>query len=125
MIGGFIGTLLRFAVIHITLIESDFPIPTLLVNTIGCFILGWFSTYIAQLSKVKQVRNELTPLIGTGVIGSFTTFSAFSVETVFLLESHAYFSAGIYILLNIIVGLLFVFIGRRFALSKYREDETT
>ena len=83
MIGGFFGAISRFALGEWIHTSNGFPLGTLFINLIGCFFLGWFLTFVSQK---KKIRPELTLLIGTGFVGSFTTFSTFSVETLTLLQ---------------------------------------
>ena len=89
MIGGFFGAISRFALGEWIHTSNGFPLGTLFINLIGCFFLGWFLTFVSQK---KKIRPELTLLIGTGFVGSFTTFSTFSVETLNLIAAGSYFS---------------------------------
>lgn len=77
-IGGAIGALLRSYVSELVDRES-FPVGTLTVNVVGSFVLG--------VLTFAGVGNDVALLVGTGVCGSFTTFSSFSVETVRLWEA--------------------------------------
>ena len=88
---------------------------TLFINLIGCFFLGWFLTFVSQK---KKIRPELTLLIGTGFVGSFTTFSTFSVETLNLLQQGLMFQGLLYVLTTTILGLGLTYLGRKLALSK-------
>ena len=80
-IGGFIGSALRYAVTGYVQDWSksiDFPYGTLAVNLIGCIVIG----FLSQLAETRGVFTaESRTLIFIGVIGGFTTFSAFSNET--------------------------------------------
>ncbi|NDI33525.1 fluoride efflux transporter CrcB [Chengkuizengella sediminis] len=107
-LAGFIGANLRFMISVLTY-SSDyfFPTGTLLCNYIGCFALGWFSQYIGT----SQLSLKMKTAISTGLIGSFTTFSAFSVETISLLQDGKMFIAFIYIMISFIGGSLFAWIG--------------
>ncbi|NBI30697.1 fluoride efflux transporter CrcB [Chengkuizengella marina] len=107
-LAGFIGANLRFMVSELTYFSDYFfPTGTLLCNYIGCFALGWFSEYI----KISQLSRRIKTAISTGLIGSFTTFSAFSVETISLIQDEKMFIAFIYIFVSFIGGSLFVWIG--------------
>ena len=81
-IGGFIGSTLRYAVGGLVQNWSHsiyFPYGTLVVNLIGCLAIGFFS----QLAETRGVFTaELRTLIFIGVLGGFTTFSAFGNETI-------------------------------------------
>ncbi|MCP3739004.1 fluoride efflux transporter CrcB [Rossellomorea sp. BNER] len=109
-VGGAIGSLLRYGISLITfnMITTSFPIATLLTNYIGSFILGWL-TY--SIIEGKKYPPQLMTAIGTGLIGSFTTFSTFSVETVQLFEDGQYLLGVLYVLLSLIGGLLSSFMG--------------
>ncbi|KHD85388.1 fluoride efflux transporter CrcB [Heyndrickxia ginsengihumi] len=109
-IGGVIGAILRYTVglLFQHIWNGAFPLPTLTINLIGCFILGWLTSYAGR-------RNILPPYvmtgITTGIIGSFTTFSTFSVETVQLFQSSQWLLAMLYLALSCILGLAFASIG--------------
>ena len=76
--GGAIGALCRHYLG--TAVDVDgFPVGTLTVNVVGSFVLG--------LVTFANLGNELVLLVGTGACGSFTTFSSFSFDTVYLWES--------------------------------------
>ncbi|MGG3449394.1 fluoride efflux transporter CrcB [Domibacillus aminovorans] len=109
-IGGMIGAVLRYSVSILTVLwwSGSFPVATLLANYIGCFLLPFLSF---KLSGV--VSTDVQKAITTGVIGSFTTFSAFSIETIALFESGNIFEGWLYLFLSIIGGLVFVRLGDR------------
>ncbi|WP_077616382.1 fluoride efflux transporter CrcB [Caenibacillus caldisaponilyticus] len=115
---GMIGALLRYGMDEAIgrWWHGAFPIPTLIVNLLGCFALGWFTARI-------KARDDIHPYIKTGVstgmIGSFTTFSAFSVETIQLLEKGAAGLAVLYVLASLLGGVLFVAAGFRSGTSRF------
>ncbi|MCM3239292.1 fluoride efflux transporter CrcB [Heyndrickxia oleronia] len=111
-IGGIIGSLLRYYIGLSSVIwwSSPFPIATLVINLIGCFVLGWFTTY---LSKLKLFSPSLLTGFGTGLVGSFTTFSTFSVETVQLIQNSLWGFAILYVLGSLFGGLFFSYFGYR------------
>ena len=113
MIGGFFGAISRFALGEWIHTNNGFPIGTLFINLIGCFFLGWFLTFVSQK---KKFRPEFTLLIGTGFVGSFTTFSTFSVETLNLLQQGLLFQALLYVSTTTILGLGLTYLGRKVAL---------
>ncbi|WP_409304481.1 fluoride efflux transporter CrcB [Peribacillus sp. SCS-155] len=109
MAGGFLGAICRFGISYIYETKAgEFPIGTLSINIIGCFLLGWLYSFARERSKISS---KLILFIGTGFTGSFTTFSTFSVETYNLFSAENYFTAVLYIMLSIGLGLLFVYIG--------------
>jgi len=108
--GGFVGALLRYYVSGwIQTGAVAFPLGTLGVNFIGSFILS----LVMYLSEFKGLFNEETRIFLTiGVLGSFTTMSTFSYESIRLLEQQEimWFSANI--LGSIALTLLAVFLGK-------------
>jgi CrcB protein len=80
-IGGFIGSSLRYAVTGYVQTWSrsiDFPYGTLAVNLIGCFLIG----FLSQLAESRGVFTaESRTFVFIGILGGFTTFSAFGNET--------------------------------------------
>jgi CrcB protein len=110
-IGGAIGAMLRYGVYvycgHLTILER-FPYATLFVNVLGSFIMG-FACYwlINHITYVAQYRLFLL----TGILGAFTTFSAFSLDTVQLILAHRYSVAITYVLLSFVLCLAAVCLG--------------
>lgn len=87
-----------------------FPFATLMINLIGCFILGWITTYI---SRINIIPPNLVTGLGTVLIGSFTTFSTFSVETVKLVLASHCGLAFLYVMLSLWGGLMATYFGFR------------
>ena len=112
--GSFIGGVLRYLFsqfIH-TKTLSTFPFGTLTVNILGCFFIGM----VFGLSDKGNITPEWRLFLATGILGGFTTFSAFSNETVGMLREGQLWYATAYISSSVIVGLLATFIG--IAISK-------
>jgi fluoride exporter len=110
MAGGFVGSICRY-VLGEWISVGSFPFGTLLVNLAGCFFLGWFLTYSSQRGTIQP---ELALMIGTGFTGSFTTFSTFAGETA-VLAGESLPGALLYILLSIVMGIVFSFLGYKSA----------
>jgi CrcB protein len=114
-IGGMIGSVLRYAAGLYTerLWETAFPYGTLFVNVAGCFLLGFLTGW----EYGKKLPSYLAAGLGTGMIGSFTTFSAFSMDAVRLYESGSILAAAIYVVLSGVLGLsaavLGMYMGKR------------
>jgi fluoride exporter len=98
--------------------DYTFPLGTFLANMIGSFTLGLLTTYIFQMKKIHPMG---ATAIGTGMIGSFTTFSTFSVETVNLLTHSHLFIALIYILGSVFGGLLMSWAG--FVIGNQKDNQ--
>lgn len=85
-----------------------FPTGTLMVNIIGSFVMGLLAGYfLARPGISQQVRLFLT----TGILGGFTTFSAFSLDSALLIERHAYGLAAGYVAGSVIASISALFIG--------------
>lgn len=109
-LGGVIGSLLRYfvSVLTVNFNYHHFPLPTFIVNVIGSFLLGFLSSYF--LEKEFRQRKMYTA-ITTGVIGSFTTFSAFTNEIVRFICDANYTIGIMYLFLSILLGLSFSYLG--------------
>ena len=94
----------------------SFPWGTLTVNIVGSFLMGVF---IELLARRFGTSNELRLFVATGVLGGFTTFSAFSLETALMIERRAYGEALGYALVSVLLSVTALFLGlmlmRRFA----------
>ncbi|QOR67346.1 fluoride efflux transporter CrcB [Cytobacillus suaedae] len=119
MFGGFIGSILRYTFGEWLQNTNGFPVGTLFVNMVGCFLLGWLITYSAVKFKKSAL---LIPFIGTGIIGSFTTFSTFSLETFYLIMDKQYIQVVTYVMVSVILGLLFTFSGYKLAYIKISKE---
>ena len=111
-IGGFIGSTIRYILyINFNKIHgSNFPIGTLLVNIIGCFFIGLL--FNSNLFNNQKYAAEEFIIIG--ILGGFTTFSAFGMETYNLIKNELLGTALLYIFLSIIFGLIAIYISSKF-----------
>lgn len=112
--GGAIGTLARYSlsgVVH-RWYGTSFPLGTLAVNLIGSFVIGLLWGMFEREALTSNMRSFLF----IGVLGGFTTFSSFSLETLNLLRDGETKWALVNILANNLIGLLLVFAG--FALAR-------
>ncbi len=109
--GGALGAVLRFMVSNGVYhwLGRSFPFGTLAVNILGSFLIGLMTE--ALIVQRVAISTEYRAAILVGVFGSFTTFSTFSLETVFLLEQGNFAKAGYNILLSVGTCLLAVWIG--------------
>ena len=113
-IGGSIGASLRyFAYLFFKnyLLSNYLFLSTLFVNIVGSFLIG----YAIMLMEAKNLSEDfIRYFLIIGVLGSFTTFSTFSIESVDLLLSKKFFNAFSYMFLSLSLCLLFTFIGLNF-----------
>ena len=107
-IGGAAGACLRYvAGLGITrLFGHGFPLGVMSVNILGSFLMGVFVVLAAQRSLT-----HLSPLIMTGFLGGFTTFSAFSLEAVTLFERGQIGAAALYVLISVVGSIAALFAG--------------
>ena len=103
-IGGALGTILRFTTTKLLAsYQLHFPIATFAVNIIGCFLIGLF---LGLAEKNEWMQGNMLLLLVTGFCGGFTTFSAFAVENVVLLEKQFFSTALLYSLISLVLGIL-------------------
>lgn len=106
--GGAIGALLRYAAVQLTLHlhPQPFPLGTMLVNIAGSFAIG------ILMARYLQLPSESAQLFFvTGILGGFTTFSAFSWDALQLLQRGAISSAAFYVLGSVILSFGAVAVG--------------
>jgi CrcB protein len=107
-IGGAVGTAARAGLA--TVLVSDparWPWATFIVNIVGAFLLGYFTTRLLERLPLSSYRR---PMLGTGLCGGLTTFSTMQVETVRMIEHQHYGLAVGYTVASIAAGLLAVYI---------------
>lgn len=106
-LGGAIGSMLRFGS-SLLIGTKNFPYATLAVNITGSFIIG---LVFAMSIKDEVFLNNWKLFLATGVCGGFTTFSAFSLENMGLLQSGRIGIVLIYVLLSVVLGIAATFLG--------------
>lgn len=109
-IGGATGALCRYGMSNgiYLLLGRSFPYGTLTVNVLGSIIMG--SAYVMMIERM-DVSPELRAGITIGLLGAFTTFSTFSIETLNLLESGEATKAGLNIILSVSLCLTGCWLG--------------
>jgi len=109
--GGALGATARFGVGHLIPWQPpDFPWATALVNVSGCLLIG---AVLGWLLASSGQPAWLRPFVATGVLGGYTTFSAFAAESVVLVDSGAVWTAVVYVASSVVLGLLAVRVGAR------------
>ena len=111
---GAFGTVVRFSVVQITpkIFQSTFPIGTLVVNLLGCFLIGLVSGILD--TKFISIDENFKNYITIGFLGGFTTFSSFSQDFFNLVNNSNYLLAFIYIFISVFFGLLMFYLGDKF-----------
>ncbi len=111
--GGFAGAVARYLaggwILHQTA-AAKFPWSTLAVNVLGCLVMGVLS---GLATRLEWFTPQLRLLLLTGVLGGFTTFSAFGLETVCLLRRGEVFPAAAYMLASVVLCVAAVWGGMR------------
>lgn len=117
-LGGAMGSVARFWLGNTVARFSGegFPWGTLFVNMTGCFIIGFFATLTGRDGLWPQ-SDLVRQFFMTGVLGGFTTFSAFSWQTLVLAHSGQWGRAGLYVAASLVVCLLAVTAGHATALA--------
>jgi CrcB protein len=107
VVGGVIGTGLRLAIdAAIPHGDTDFPLSTLIINSVGAFLLG------ALVARIwHSAPSWLKAGLGAGLLGSFTTFSAFAVSLVSLSAANEWGAALGYLGLTLVLGLAAAWLG--------------
>ncbi len=110
--GGFIGTMLRYLVsgaVQNAMRNATFPLGTAVVNLSGCFVMG----FLAELAESRGFLTDANrAFLMIGVLGGYTTFSAFGNETMNLFRSGESFLAVVNVTLQVVLGLACVLLGR-------------
>ncbi len=108
--GGLLGAVLRYLVATWVQggVSGGFPYGTLAVNAAGCLAIG----LIAGYAEARQpLSAEAQAFVVVGVLGGFTTFSAFGIDTIRLVRDGAYLAGAANVFLQVAVGLAAVAVG--------------
>ena len=106
-LGAGVGGSLRHGINLITLRHTvgDFPYGTLVINVVGSFLMGVMAAWLSTKAG-HAAAQPLRLFLMTGVLGGFTTFSAFSLETVSMWERGEVGAAAAYVLASLVLSLL-------------------
>ena len=112
-LGGFVGAVARYKfggwVFHLTA-QERFPYSTFVVNALGCLTIG----ILAGLSeRYELVGPDARLFLVTGLLGGFTTFSAFGLDAMFLIRRGELWTAALYASASVVVGIAAVWLGLR------------
>lgn len=109
-VGGAFGSVCRYltGILMTRLMGPAFPWGTITVNIVGSFAIGLLTELVARRFDASL---EMRLLLVVGILGGFTTFSSFSLDTVALIEKGAVSSAVIYVFASVVVSLMATFAG--------------
>ena len=110
-LGGCLGAVARYKLGGLVLHHSTdwrFPLATFLVNALGCLVAGVLA---GAVERYWAFSTDVRVFLFTGLLGGFTTFSAFGMETVFLLRRGQFGVALAYVVLSVICGVAGVWLG--------------
>jgi CrcB protein len=109
IIGGGIGSLMRYSTVGFvqSRVDAIFPVGTMFVNLVGCFFIGFLWTVF----ELTTVRPETRVFFITGILGGFTTFSSFGMETFNLFRDGEYLRAFANFAISNIAGFFCVVAG--------------
>lgn len=114
-LGGLVGSVARYKlggwVLHLTSLEK-FPWSTFTVNVLGCFAVGLLAGLV---EKLEWFAPDTRLFLFTGLLGGFTTFSAFGLDALYLVRRGEWLTAGSYAGLSMAVGVAAVWLGLRLA----------
>lgn len=113
-LGSGFGGLCRYVLSGLVqkLADGAFPLGTLAVNVLGCLVMGFLT---AGFSGRLLIREEYRIALLVGVLGGFTTFSSFGIETFALLNDGQYLRGTANITLSVVIGLTAAWFGFRLA----------
>jgi len=108
--GGAIGAVSRYGLSYICnlFFHSHFPFVTIIINVAGSFLLGLL---LEVIQNFETANDGIRLFLITGILSSFTTFSAFSLEVVTLIIKGNFFIAVIYIISSLFLSFLFLYLG--------------
>ena len=109
-LGGAVGSIARYLMASRIQVATgwQFPLGTVLVNILGCFLIG--IPYVLLVAR-PDPRHELRALLITGVMGGFTTFSSFSLETVTMAMNGNYTGATLNVVISVAACLVGTVLG--------------
>lgn len=109
-LGSALGGMSRFLLGRLAhaYVPMQFPLPTLVINILGCFLIGLFFGYAAKHATLSQ---DMLILLTVGLCGGFTTFSAFAYENIALMRTGAYTMVLVYITASVSLGILATWLG--------------
>jgi fluoride exporter len=123
-LGGALGSMARFwlAAFVAEIMGPQFPWGTILINIVGSFVIGFFATFSGPGGRLVASFNARA-FVMVGICGGFTTFSAFSLQTLDLARENDWAQAGANIVLSVVMCLLAVWAGHALATTMVPAQE--
>lgn len=118
--GGTVGALARYWLSTVLPAPGGWPLPTLVINLVGAFLLGVLLEALVRRGPDAGRLRVIRLLAGTGFMGAFTTYSAFALETNALLETGRTADAADYVAATLLGGALATLAGIRSAIGHHR-----
>jgi len=114
-LGGAIGASARYLSGGVILraLGSNFPYGTMFVNVVGSFVMGLLAVYLME--RMDGSFGRFAPFLMTGVMGGFTTFSAYSLDALYLIERGRFAAATIYMGGSVLLAIAALFAGMTLA----------
>jgi len=107
--GGALGAMARYGLGRLLPVTGGWPWPTLAANIVGGMLMGALTGWLAFRGGAQGETIRLFAAVG--VLGGFTTFSAFSLETVLMIERRQFAMAGGYVAISVAASVIALFIG--------------
>lgn len=107
--GGALGAMARYGLGRLLPVAGGWPWPTLTANVVGGLLMGVLTGWLAFRGGAHG--ESLRLFAAVGVLGGFTTFSAFSLETVLMIERRQFAMAGGYVAISVAASVIALFIG--------------
>jgi fluoride exporter len=103
-LGGSLGTMARYWMSHAVarLVGETFPWGTLLINVLGSFVIGWFGTFTLP-NGPRPASEEMRLFVMVGICGGFTTFSAFSLHSIYCAMARTCARGRVYIVASVLL----------------------
>jgi CrcB protein len=110
-VGGGIGAMIRYGVSLLVgrFWPLSFPLATLLINIVGSLAMGLLVGWLAKAMPSWAGEGRL--FLAVGVLGGFTTFSSFSLDTITMIERGELGQAGLYVVLSVVVSVPALYLG--------------
>ncbi|UTT68839.1 CrcB family protein [Arthrobacter sp. DNA4] len=119
IVGGTFGALARYGLGSILPVPGGWPVPTLVINLAGAFLLGALLEALVRRGPDAGRLRLVRLLVGTGFLGAFTTYSTLAVEATTLFSAGRSADAFIYVATSVLVGAVTTVAGIRMAAAQH------